>query len=144
MEKLKLFAFALLTIIGVTVGIFFVGNLLINLFGLLLVFTIFHSIGVMVILLCTKYLVHFLFPPQPVSNPLLENENNYLRDMNSGLTIIIASIVKYKGGELRFPSYFMNLVNENTLVNHITDYETKEEVFKIVEEEKPVGDSKLN
>lgn len=147
MEKLKLFIFALLVLSGVAVGIFFIGNFLLHLFGIVFALSLEQSAGIVFMIVSLKFIIHFLFPAPQVSNVVLENQNLYLQNMNEGLRIILASIIKYHGGEIRIPSYRLKQVTEDSIILHDTDFTSKEEIFTLVEdegEEKPIGKSSLN
>ena len=147
MEIFKMLFYASLTLIAITVGIFFIGTLLINLMGIAFVLTYQHAVGAMIAMLCLKYLIQFLLvTPSPQTDiTLLENENDYLKDTNLGLTMILGAIIKYHGGEIKLPTYMVSQVTEKVEVTHVSDYVNHLEVFTVIDEGDLItNESKLN
>lgn len=138
MDSIKMLFFALLTLIGVTVGIFLMGSFIVKLLGIAFVFTIQHAIVVVIGILLLKYLIHFLFInslPQ-IKDPNMENELQYLRDSNLGLTMILGALIKYHGGEVKIPTFIVSQITEEVEVEHTTDYANNLEVFTLIKGDK--------
>lgn len=128
---------AMATLFGVGLAIFLFGNLILHLFGIAYFLTAYQSAGILSIMIALRYTFSFILPDSNVANSVrLENEKNYLYDTNLGLTMILGAILKYNGGEIRVPLYMWNQIKEDVKIEHTSDYKTKEEVFRLVEEDK--------